>query len=143
MTIVVGYSDTELGAATLDRAVAEAELRDTSLVLVSQAGLQHTGEVHREYEARREEVATAMSKKAEEIEARGVRCETRVPRSPSSASEAILDAANQVDAELIVVGLERRSPVGKAFFGSIAQDIILQADAPVLGVKAPAAAQGS
>jgi nucleotide-binding universal stress UspA family protein len=39
--------------------------------------------------------------------------------------------------ELLVIGARRRSPVGKAFLGSIAQNVILDADVPVLVVKSP------
>ena len=35
------------------------------------------------------------------------------------------------------IGARRRSPVGKAFLGSVAQTIILRANVPVLVVKAP------
>jgi nucleotide-binding universal stress UspA family protein len=42
------------------------------------------------------------------------------------------------DAELLVVGARRRSRVGKLLMGSVTQSIILDADIPVLVVKAPA-----
>jgi nucleotide-binding universal stress UspA family protein len=45
-----------------------------------------------------------------------------------------------LDAELLVIGARRRTPVGKLFMGSVTQSIILHADVPVLVVKAPAAA---
>ena len=37
----------------------------------------------------------------------------------------------------LVIGARRRSPVGKAFLGSVTQDILLDADVPVLVVKSP------
>ena len=39
--------------------------------------------------------------------------------------------------DLLVIGARRRSPMGKAFLGSVAQNIILDADVPVLVVKSP------
>lgn len=50
-------------------------------------------------------------------------------------AETILDAARSVAAELVVIGARRRSPVGKAFLGSVAQILILHSDVPVLVVK--------
>ena len=47
----------------------------------------------------------------------------------------ILRVAEQMDAELIVIGLRRRTPVGKLILGSNAQRILLDAHCPVLAVK--------
>lgn len=58
-----------------------------------------------------------------------------IPAAPASAADAVLQAAGEHEAELIVIGIRRRSPVGKALLGSAAQDILLAADCPVLGVK--------
>jgi nucleotide-binding universal stress UspA family protein len=53
-----------------------------------------------------------------------------------TASDAILRVAEEVDAELLVVGIHRRSPVGKVLLGSNAQRILLNATCPVLAVRA-------
>jgi nucleotide-binding universal stress UspA family protein len=45
--------------------------------------------------------------------------------------------ARTTNADLIVIGLRRRTPVGKLIMGSAAQTILLEADCPVLAVKAP------
>jgi nucleotide-binding universal stress UspA family protein len=54
-------------------------------------------------------------------------------------SRTLLDAAREAGAQLIVVGVRRRSRVGKLVLGSVAQDLLLRADCPVLAVKAPQA----
>jgi nucleotide-binding universal stress UspA family protein len=48
----------------------------------------------------------------------------------------MIDASYEVDVELIVIGVRRRSPVGKLFLGSTAQRVILEAGCPVTAVKA-------
>jgi nucleotide-binding universal stress UspA family protein len=51
--------------------------------------------------------------------------------------DALLRLVNAVGADLLVIGARRRSPVGKALLGSVAQTVILEANLPVLVVKAP------
>jgi nucleotide-binding universal stress UspA family protein len=53
-----------------------------------------------------------------------------------SASDAVLGVAAEVGAELVVVGIHRRSPVGKALLGSNAQQILVNSTCPVLAVRA-------
>ena len=51
-------------------------------------------------------------------------------------ADEFLDVAREVDASLIVIGLRHRTQVGKFILGSHAQRILMQADRPVLAVKA-------
>jgi nucleotide-binding universal stress UspA family protein len=48
----------------------------------------------------------------------------------------IVEAAEDVAADLVVVGGRRRSPAGKAVFGSTAQEVMLEAPCPVMFVRA-------
>jgi nucleotide-binding universal stress UspA family protein len=50
-------------------------------------------------------------------------------------AEEVVRVAGAVDASVIVIGLRRRSPVGKLLTGSTAQRILLDADRPVLAVE--------
>ena len=64
-----------------------------------------------------------------------VELEIRQPVQALSPAEEILSAAADTDAELIVIGLRRRSPIGKLFLGSSSQQVILDAACPVVAVK--------
>jgi len=46
-------------------------------------------------------------------------------------SAAIIDAADQVGADQIVLGGRKRSPLGSLIFGSVSQAVVLDADVPV------------
>ncbi|WP_129115484.1 universal stress protein [Halegenticoccus tardaugens] len=52
-------------------------------------------------------------------------------------AEEIVTYAETVDADYVVVGGRKRSPVGKALFGSVAQSVILSAESPIVMVKPP------
>jgi nucleotide-binding universal stress UspA family protein len=47
----------------------------------------------------------------------------------------VISAAGAVDAEVLVIGARRRSPLGKFLLGSATQTIILDAPMPVLVIK--------
>ena len=48
------------------------------------------------------------------------------------AADAILSVAADLDVDAVVLGMRKRSPVGKALFGSVSQSVILNADRPVI-----------
>ena len=47
----------------------------------------------------------------------------------------VVDLAEELDADMVVIGGRKRSPAGKAVFGSTAQDILLEAPCPVTFVR--------
>ena len=51
-------------------------------------------------------------------------------------AEDLIVVAEETDASLIIIGLRRRTPVGKLILGSNAQRVLLDAPCDVLAVKA-------
>ena len=131
MKIVVGYVKTPEGEAAVDRAIAEARLRDASLVIVHSS----KGGSHEDVEE-----AVTYQDQLEEIDRRlagqGVTHEVRQLTRGKDPVEDLIDVVHDSGAELIVIGLRRRTAVGKFVLGSNAQQILMDADCAVLCVKA-------
>ena len=131
-TVVVGFIDSPEGRAAVEAAVLEAAQRSARLVLVNSApGGRH--EHADEVLAARDALEATLSSLAE----RGVEVEVESFARGNDPAQDVLEVAQARQADLIVIGLRRRSPVGKLMLGSNSQSILLQADCPVLAVKAP------
>lgn len=137
MAIIVQLWDSPLGELAIERAAEEANLRDEPLVLTASVTMPRNERDVGDYRQRREEIQASLERKARELGEQGITCRVAIPSSPVSAAEAILEAADEHDASLIVIGIRRRSSVGKLVLGSVAQDVILAAECDVLGVKLP------
>ncbi len=123
MIIVVGYVPTPQGRAALSVAAQEAAQRDDDLIVINST---------------RDDVEDDVAARVEQVRAAHGLREVRVLETPGGldAAEALLAAAEEHQARLIVIGLRRRSPVGKFILGSNAQRVLLDASCPVLAVKA-------
>ncbi len=62
-------------------------------------------------------------------------CESHLSVRGLEAGEDLVQFARENEIDLIVIGVRRRSKVGKLLFGSTAQYVILKAQCPVLSVK--------
>ena len=132
MSIVVGFLPTPEGMAALDAARREASARSAQLVIVNVAFPRH-GLHHQEQE---EANNAALEKLEAELRSAGTSYQLVHPVGDYDPAEEILKAAEGSGVELIVLGLRRRTPVGKMLLGSTAQRVLLQSDCPVLAVKA-------
>lgn len=126
--VVVGYVAKPEGQAALARAIEEAKLRDLKVVVVSARHPDSTEDAVAQVDA---DLAAAR----EQLDTAAVDCEVRRPDAWSSAADAVVETAAELDAELLVIGVRRRSPVGKLILGTQAQRILLDAPCPVLAVK--------
>ncbi len=130
-TIVVGYVAKPEGDAALKRAIEEAKLRDSKLVVVNshRGGDDFDGAASRQADQAIEDVKAQLADS-------GVEHEVRQLVRGFEPAEDLIGIADTAGADLIVIGLRRRSPVGKLILGSNAQRILLDAQCPVLAVKA-------
>ena len=129
-TIVVGYVPKAEGRAALRRAAEEALLRGAHLVVINSA------RGGRDFDAdeaiRSDAELDAVRSQLAEV---GVDAEVRQLVRGLDAADDLIAVAKETSADFIVIGLRRRTPVGKLILGSNAQRILLDAPCPVLAVK--------
>ena len=130
MRIATGFLQSPEGRAALDAAADEAEARGAKLLVVHsmRGGERDELEQIRAYDA-------AFDEATKTLEQRGIDFEVKRYVRGASPADDLLQCAADEDVDLLVIGIRRRSPVGKLIMGSNAQDIILQAGCPVLCVK--------
>lgn len=130
MKILVGYDGTNSAKEALNLAKSHAKVFGASVEVVTsmQKGTE-SGRKFIEQAERGLEYAKSM------FEEDGIACNTHLLIRGLSAGEDLVEFANENQIDHIVVGVKRRSKVGKLLMGSTAQYVILQAECPVITVK--------
>jgi len=115
MSVLVAVPDSPEGIAALAAGLAEADLVGTDLIVVNLAlkALDTSS------------IPTGTQVKVIE----------RAGKADRDPAEAVLDEIKAHDVSRLVIGLKRRSPVGKALLGSISQRLLLESPVPVVAVK--------
>jgi nucleotide-binding universal stress UspA family protein len=129
MTIVVGYVPTPQGDAALTAAINEAKLREEPLHVVNTS----RGDAPVDSRLASQEQLAAVR---DRLDASGVTYQIEQKFQGDDPASQLVDLADQLQASLIVIGIRRRTPTGKLLTGSQAQRILLDANCPVLAVKA-------
>ena len=127
MSVVVGYLATVEGRAALDAAVRESVLRKDRVVVVVSTRSDEPAE-------QRHDLEVALGAVHSELEESGIEHEIRVLVG-GDVAEDLLSTAEEAEAQLVVIGLRRRSPVGKLILGVNAQRVLFDSPCPVLTVK--------
>lgn len=125
--IVIGYTADRFGRAALEHGIAEARLRGTSLLVINST----SGEAYVDPAFAHEDEVHDVERHLGEC---GVGYELVQPVGVDTARE-LLTAMERDDAELLVIGVRHRSPVGKLLLGSVSQQVLLECPKPVLAVK--------
>ena len=133
MSVAVAHKVSPSAHLLLEQAGREAALRQTTLTVIEVIDSLDLDIV----EAHRVGLLETARQNLDQAGIGGVEVDVRVATGVDDVAAAVLDAAKQVDTEVLVIGARRRSPVGKLVLGSATQSIILDADIPVLVVKVP------
>jgi nucleotide-binding universal stress UspA family protein len=130
MKILVGYDGSNSAKDALVLAKKHAAAFDATVIIVSSlTGGSVTHAVEVEHATENLETAKKM------FDEDGVQCETKLLVRGMTPGEDIVDYAKEKAIDEIIIGIKRRSKVGKLLFGSNAQYIIIKAPCPVVTVK--------
>jgi nucleotide-binding universal stress UspA family protein len=132
MTVVVAHQVSPTGGLVLEHGAREAKLRGVQLVVVHVVESLDLDVEDANRSGLSEDVRMAVAASG----SGGVTWDIQLVTGTDDIAGSVVRVANERDAQVLVIGARRRSPVGKLLLGSTAQSIILDADVPVLVVKA-------
>ncbi|MTD14765.1 universal stress protein [Nakamurella sp. YIM 132087] len=115
MSVLVAVPDSAEGTAALVAAAQEAEMLGTDLVILNLA-------------------LKPLDRRTVPAGATVVERSGPADRDPV---DAVLDEIAGRTVDRLVIGVRRRSRVGKAFIGSISSRLLMESPVPVLAVKLP------
>jgi nucleotide-binding universal stress UspA family protein len=129
MTLLVAYVARPEGQAALDKGMEIAKRRNERLVVVNASP-----------GGTKEDPSMIDSEEVERVEKllrdAGLNAEFKQFVRGKSAVDEIEALVESLQVSVLVIGLRKRSPVGKLIMGSVAQELLLSVSCPVLAVKA-------
>jgi nucleotide-binding universal stress UspA family protein len=130
MKILIGYDGSEESKKSLDIVKQYAQILSAeAYVLTVVEGGPHA--VREVYQKAENDLTFAKNS----IAAAGIRCTANLSAQGLEPGEDLLQFAEENAIDLIIIGIQKRSKMGKLLFGSNAQYVILNAACPVLTVK--------
>lgn len=131
MKILVAY----VGGLDSDRAVLEVAKKHAKAFNATLYIASSMERVSEKEQMDLQKVEKQLAYVKETLDAEGIACETHILVRGLTPGEDIVEFAVDRKMDEIIIGIERTSKVGKLFFGSNAQYIILQSPCPVVSVK--------
>jgi nucleotide-binding universal stress UspA family protein len=129
MKILVGYEESKVAEEALELALKHARAFKADIFIVT--ALEQSSELQKEDI---EAVEDKLEKLIKTHNINNLVCQTYALVSYLTPGENLVEFAQENNIDEIFIGVKRRSKVGKLFFGSNAQYIILNAPCPVMTV---------
>ena len=130
MKILVGYDGSKVAADAVKLAQKHGHAFKAEVIILT--SLEQSATLKKQdidkAESKLEKLQTAL--KVDDLP-----CTTQTSVSYESPGEDLVRFAKENDIDEIIIGVRRRSKVGKLVFGSTAQYVILEAPCPVVAVK--------
>jgi nucleotide-binding universal stress UspA family protein len=130
MKILVGYDGSNAAKDALKLAITHATAFNAKVLIVSS---RISGEMEEVDDVKTAEKKLEWAKAL--VDEAGIRNDTHLLIRGMSPGEDVVAFAKEQAVDSIIIGVQRRSKVGKILFGSNAQYIILNAHCPVTTIK--------
>jgi nucleotide-binding universal stress UspA family protein len=130
MTVAVAHKVGPTGRLALEHGVREARLRSTDLAVIHIVDSIDADRAEGYRLGIADEIERAVGAQPD------LTWDLHLRTAVSDPAASVLHLVQTLEPEVLVIGARKRSPVGKALLGSVAQDLILEATVPVLVVKA-------
>lgn len=131
MKILVGYDGSNAAAAAIELAQIHARAFEAEKVFLVRSMEGGESVTRRDFEIAEHELGRANRILTDA----GLPGEAKLLVRGLSPGEDLVRFAHEKQVDEIIIGVRRRSKVGKLVFGSTAQYVILQAHCPVVTVK--------
>ena len=128
MTVLIGYVPTPIGEAALEAGLAEAAVRNEDAVILNSPRRGSTVDGH----LVDDRAGAELVERAREA---GVTSTVDHADHGADIVDTFDAVLQRTGASVVVIGIRRRTPVGKLVMGSDAQRLLLELDVPVLAVK--------
>ena len=128
MTVLIGYVPTPIGEAALTHGLAEAAVRGEDVVILNSPRRGSIVDGHLVDDRTGAELV-------ERARAAGVTATVDHADHGADIVDTFEAVLERTAASVVVIGIRRRTPVGKLVMGSDAQRLLLELDVPVLAVK--------
>ena len=129
MTILVAYIPRPEGQAALEKGIELAQSSKENLIVVN-ATPGGTGDDPSRADAQDVERVEQL------ISVSGIKAEFKQFVRGKSAVEELEELVASHGVSMLVIGLRKRTAVGKLIMGSMAQEILMTVECPILAVKA-------
>ena len=129
MKILVAYDEKTSFERVLDHALRRAKRFNAFVYLIRTCSAERSAREIAEITFKLTELRRARFK------SEGVESESHVLIRGLTPGEDIVQFAREKNVDEIIIGIKKKSKVGKALFGSTAQFVILEAPCPVLSIK--------
>ena len=130
MKILVGYDGSNVSKEAVSLAVRHAETFKGEIIIA------HSMVGGPEVPRKDFEIAeNNIEQEKNRLRNNGIQCQALLSVRGLQAGEDLIQLAEEHKADEIIIGVRRRSKVGKLLFGSTAQYVILNASCPLVSVK--------